>query len=182
MSDHLNQQFNQLNNQTNNQNSQLNNQSFSKNQLLNGQLTKNALLVPSNSILNNQTKQSRQTRSTENIKYRSNSSINNQQQSKNLDQIVDEFKNYEKQRKHHSDNDVIKDFIQINKNLNELSMNKSVGVNLDANKDINLNKNVDRNVDRNLDANEVTNVDISSNDSSLKSISNNSTQLMNQII
>ena len=98
-------------------------------QALNGQSPKKALLVCSNSILNEQ--KARQTRSAENIKFRSNSlssadSSTSFQTGGRLDQAANEFANHEPQRKHHSDNEVIKDFLQINKNINELGMNRNV--------------------------------------------------------
>lgn len=120
LSQNLNQQFDQVNNQANHQ---ATNQSLNQ---VNGQLPKNALLVSSNSVLNGKHKQRRQARSTETIKFRSNSiNLPSTSTQPTFDKIVDEFAAYEKERKHHSDNEIIRDFIQINKNLNEFS----IGVN-----------------------------------------------------
>lgn len=119
-------QFNQFN-QLSHLNSQLNGQNLHApiQSSQHGQSAKNALLVCPNSILaSEQNKPSRQTRSTENIKFRSNS-LSSTGTNQMAGHLGSEFANHE-QRKHHSDNEVIKDFLQINKNINELAMNRNV--------------------------------------------------------
>lgn len=100
LSQHLNEQLNQHLNDQNNQ--------FDRNQL-NCQLPKNALVVSSNSILNNRA------RASEHLKFRS-QSLNCTSTSYQSNLAKETAKS-----KHHSDNEAIKDFLKINKNLTEIT-------------------------------------------------------------